>query len=155
MRKRDVRLMMVAVGGVLLSGTTFLVATGLKDNIVYFNSPSDIAAKMPAPDRRISVGGLVAEGTVKRDLQNRLTFTVTDRTNTIAVVYAGDPPDLFREGQGVVAEGRLGVDGIVVADRILAKHDENYMPREVAESLKKSGNWRPETGAPPPKGAGS
>jgi cytochrome c-type biogenesis protein CcmE len=118
-----------------------LVLTALNDNLVFFYSPTQLAEKTIAPDRRFRLGGLVEQGSVKKNGQI-VHFTVTDTNKTVKVVYSGILPDLFREGQGVIAEGSLGADGIFSAREILAKHDENYMPPEVAKALKESGQWK-------------
>ncbi|TAJ24332.1 MAG: cytochrome c maturation protein CcmE [Reyranella sp.] len=118
-----------------------LVLTALNDNLVFFYSPTQLAEKTIAPDRRFRLGGLVEQGSVKKEGQI-VRFTVTDTNKTVKVVYSGILPDLFREGQGVIAEGSLGADGVFAAREILAKHDENYMPPEVAKALKDSGQWK-------------
>ena len=142
-RKRR-RLMVVLLGGLVLATATALVLTAFEDNIVFFHTPTDIATKPDLPkERRLRVGGLVKQGSWKKaaaGLPPR--FFVTDLTHEIHVAYKGILPDLFREGQGVVVEGRLKPDGSFLADEVLAKHDENYMPKEVAEALKKSGQWK-------------
>ena len=118
-----------------------LVLTALNDNLVFFYSPTQVAEKGIAPDRRFRLGGLVEEGSVQKEGQT-VRFTVTDTNKTVKVVYRGILPDLFREGQGVIAEGSIGSDGVFTAREILAKHDENYMPPEVAKALKESGQWK-------------
>ncbi len=118
-----------------------LVLSALNDNLVFFYSPTQVAEKNPGPDRRFRLGGLVEAGSVQKDGQV-VRFTVTDTNKTIAVVYRGILPDLFREGQGVIAEGALGSDGVFTAREVLAKHDENYMPPEVAKALKEAGQWK-------------
>lgn len=118
-----------------------LVLTALNDNLVFFYSPTQVAEKSIAPDRRFRLGGLVEEGSVQKEGQT-VRFTVTDTNKTVKVVYRGILPDLFREGQGVIAEGSIGSDGLFTAREILAKHDENYMPPEVAKALKESGQWK-------------
>ncbi len=118
-----------------------LVLTALNDNIVFFYSPTQVAEKQLSPDRRFRLGGLVEAGSVKRSGQETR-FVVTDTQKTVAVIYRGILPDLFREGQGVVAEGSLGPDGVFVAREVLAKHDENYMPPEVAKAIKDAGQWK-------------
>jgi cytochrome c-type biogenesis protein CcmE len=118
-----------------------LVLSALNDNLVFFYSPTQVAEKSPGPDRRFRLGGLVEAGSVQKDGQT-VRFTVTDTHKTIAVVYRGILPDLFREGQGVIAEGALGRDGVFAAREVLAKHDENYMPPEVAKALKDAGRWK-------------
>lgn len=142
---------------VLLSGVMGVVAIavglvlwGLSGNITFFKSPSDIARDGIKPGERFRLGGLVQEGTVERLPDQVVHFAVTDGNATVRVVYRGILPDLFRERQGVVTEGRLETDGRFRADSVLAKHDENYMPREVADALKRQGHWNPETGAAQP-----
>ncbi len=115
--------------------------TALNDNLVFFYSPSQIAEKGIAPDRRFRLGGLVEAGSVQKNGEE-VRFTVTDTLKTVAVVYRGLLPDLFREGQGVIAEGTLRADGVFAAREVLAKHDENYMPPEVAKALKEAGQWK-------------
>ncbi len=140
-RKRR-RLYFVLLGMLVLGGATALVLTALKDNLVYFYSPSDLAAKAVA-GRRMRIGGLVEEGSVVKD-GTQARFKVTDLAHDVGVRYTGVLPDLFREGQGVVIEGRLGTDGVFDASEVLAKHDEKYMPKDVADSLKKAGQWKGE-----------
>ena len=141
-RKRR-RLYMVLSGMVLLSGAAALVLTALQENISYFYSPSDLNTA-PA-GRSVRLGGLVEEGSVKRqDDGLTVTFRITDLSQSVAVTYKGILPDLFREGQGVVTEGTLGPGGQFVAREVLAKHDETYMPPEVADALKKAGQWKGE-----------
>jgi cytochrome c-type biogenesis protein CcmE len=137
-RKRR-RLYFVLLGLLGLGAGTALVLTAFQDNIVFFFSPTDIAAK-PLCERRCTIGGLVATGSLKKEGQN-VSFDVTDTVETVSVKYVGILPDLFREGQGVVAEGRM-TNGVFMASNVLAKHDENYMPPEVADALKKSGRWK-------------
>jgi cytochrome c-type biogenesis protein CcmE len=118
-----------------------LVLTALNDNLVFFYSPTQVAEKNVGPERRFRLGGLVEQGSVQKDGQF-VRFTVTDTNKTLKVVYRGILPDLFREGQGVIAEGSIGPDGVFTAREILAKHDENYMPKEVAKAIKESGQWK-------------
>jgi len=118
-----------------------LVLTALNDNLVFFYSPTQVGEKNLGPDRRFRLGGLVEQGSVEKDGQ-LVRFTVTDTHKTLKVVYRGILPDLFREGQGVIAEGSIGLDGVFTAREILAKHDENYMPKEVAKAIKESGQWK-------------
>ncbi len=145
-RKRR-RLVLISSGMIALSAAVALVLIAFEDNLVFFYSPSDLLAEKVPESRALRLGGLVEEDSVKR-LADGLTveFRVTDLANAVPVTYRGILPDLFREGQGVVAEGRLGADGVFVADEVLAKHDENYMPPEVAEALKEAGQW--QGGAP-------
>ncbi len=139
-RKRR-RLYVVLGGMVLLSAATALVLTALDENLSYFYDPSNIAEAPPG--RAIRLGGLVEEDSVARQVDGvTVKFRITDRESSIAVTYKGLLPDLFREGQGVITEGMLGADGVFVAREVLAKHDETYMPREVADALKKSGQWK-------------
>jgi cytochrome c-type biogenesis protein CcmE len=126
-----------------------LVMFAMRDTIVFFYSPSDIAEKGVVAGQRFRLGGLVEQGSVVRDENATIRFAVTDDGKATKVVYSGVLPDLFREGQGVVTEGRLDDTGTFVADSVLAKHDENYMPPEVAEALKKRGVWQ-EDGSPKP-----
>ena len=123
-----------------------LVLTAFEENLVFFYSPSDLAEKTLPPGRPVRLGGLVEEGSVERRDGLTVHFRVTDLSQSTPVVYQGLLPDLFREGQGVVTEGTLGPDGVFVASEVLAKHDETYMPPEVVEALKKSGQWQPEKG---------
>jgi cytochrome c-type biogenesis protein CcmE len=131
-----------------------LILLAFDDNLVFFFSPTDLAAKEVRADQRIRIGGLVEEHSITKDADGLTTaFRVTDLKATLPVRYKGILPDLFREGQGVVAEGYLGADGVFVASQVLAKHDENYMPREVAEALKASGQWRGQGAGSPATGA--
>jgi cytochrome c-type biogenesis protein CcmE len=146
-------LLLCAIG---LGSATALTLTAFQDNLVFFRSPSDIIADRPTPERAFRLGGLVEAGSVQRDPavageRPKVHFRVTDGANAIHVTYQGVLPDLFREGQGVVTMGRFGVDGIFRASEVLARHDETYMPPEVADALKRAGHWQPEQGpAPPP-----
>jgi cytochrome c-type biogenesis protein CcmE len=147
-RKRR-RLWIVLACGVGLGSATALVLTAFSDNLVFFVSPSDLAKA--GPNRRmVRLGGLVERDSVVRASPGKTatTFRVTDGANTVTVTYNGILPDLFREGQGVVTLGTLGSDGKFVASEVLAKHDETYMPKEVADALKKSGHWNPDVGNP-------
>lgn len=132
-----------SIGAILLviGAAAGLVLTALSDSVAFFNSPSDIVAKAPAPSQRIRLGGLVEQGSVVRGGSQKVTFRVTDTIESVPVTYTGLLPDLFREGQGVVTEGTLGPDNVFVADTVLAKHDENYMPKEVVDDLKARGLW--------------
>ncbi len=129
-----------------------LVLYAMRDSIVFFYSPSDIAERSIEPGQRFRLGGLVEMGSVVRGQGTTIRFVVTDGAKTLPVTFTGVLPDLFREGQGVVAEGLLDADGIFRADNVLAKHDENYMPPEVAAKLKEQGVWRDddESGAGAP-----
>jgi cytochrome c-type biogenesis protein CcmE len=134
------RLTFVIIGLGLLGVAAALILSAFRESIVFFHSPSEIAEHANLADRRLRIGGLVEEGSVERG-GTTITFRITDLANTVTVAYTGILPDLFREGQGVVAEGRM-TNGVFVADQVLAKHDESYMPPEVAEALKKSGQWQ-------------
>lgn len=139
MKRKHKRLSFVLVAMALLIASAFLMMFAFRDNIVFFYSPTDVVEKGLKADQRVRVGGLVEEGSVEKS-GAIAKFNVTDLANAVPVSYKGILPDLFREGQGVVIEGKY--DGTVfVADEVLAKHDENYMPPEVADSLKASGKW--------------
>jgi cytochrome c-type biogenesis protein CcmE len=140
MTRKQRRLTLIALSLGVLSIALTLVLSALQESIVFFNSPTDVVEKHIAPGTRIRIGGLVKPGSLVGDnLVHR--FNVTDGNQEIPVVYEGLVPDLFREGQGVVAEGALQPNGTFKADSVLAKHDERYMPREVADALKKQGHW--------------
>ena len=143
-RKRR-RLWILLACGLGLGSATALTLLAFRDNLVFFLTPSDLASKAPAAGRLFRLGGLVEQGSVKKDGQE-VRFIVTDLKQTLPVVYRGLLPDLFREGQGVVAEGTLGADGVFAAREVLAKHDEKYMPPEVAKALKESGRWQEGSG---------
>lgn len=141
MKPKRRRLTFVLIGMGLLGAAAALVLAAYRDSIVFFYSPTEVHAKVLPADQRIRVGGLVEEGSLERTVGGgTVRFRITDLAETVAVTYTGILPDLFREGQGVVAEGRFR-DGVFRADEVLAKHDENYMPPEVADALKKSGQW--------------
>jgi cytochrome c-type biogenesis protein CcmE len=125
-----------------------LVLSAMRSSIVFFQSPTDVVERQLAPGTRIRIGGLVKAGSVERGDSLRIDFVVTDGEHDILVHYRGIVPDLFREGQGVVAEGKVDEDGMFLADTVLAKHDERYMPKEVVDALKKSGRWQEGAGAP-------
>jgi cytochrome c-type biogenesis protein CcmE len=145
MKPKRRRFVFVAAGMVLLGAAAGLALYAMNDSLVFFYSPSDLVAKDIAPGRTLRLGGLVETGSVQRDGGTTVRFRVTDMAETVPVVYTGLLPDLFREGQGVVAEGTLRSDGVFVAAEVLAKHDENYMPKEVVDALKKSGQWQEGT----------
>ena len=142
MTRKQQRLGLLALGMTALGGATALVLTAFSSNLVFFYSPSDLKTQAIAADRRVRIGGLVEDGSVARGAGSHVSFRVTDGKTDVAVVYHGILPDLFREGQGVVAEGRLEPGGVFAASTVLAKHDEKYMPREVVDALKKSGHWQ-------------
>ena len=140
-KQRRATLIAMAVG--ILSVAVLLVLVALRDTIVFFHTPKEVAERSIAAGKRFRLGGLVAEGSLKRGAGTTVEFSVTDTARSIAVRYTGILPDLFREGQGVVAEGALDAGGRFVADTVLAKHDETYMPPEVAKALKEQGLWQP------------
>ncbi len=139
MKRKHKRLTFVVIALVLLAVATALVLSAFKENIVFFYSPTDLTEKKIPLDRRIRVGGLVEKGSIKKS-GIITTFRITDNANVIKATYTGILPDLFREGKGVVAEGVMA-GGVFKADEVLAKHDENYMPPEVAAALKRAGQW--------------
>ena len=144
-RKRK-RLWMVGAGMTALFAAVALVLLAFQDNLVFFYSPSDLEAGKAPAGRAVRLGGLVEEDSVKR-LGDGLTveFRVTDMAHAVPVAYRGILPDLFREGQGVIVQGRLEAGGVFQAEEVLAKHDESYMPPEVADALKKAGHWQEGT----------
>jgi len=139
MTRKQKRLAVIGGGIAFLVAAVLLVMFAFSQSIAYFYVPGDLAKANVAPGTRIRLGGLVENGTVKRGEGSTVTFTVTDTLATVPVTYTGILPDLFREGQGVVAEGAFGMDGLFVADTVLAKHDETYMPKDVADRLKAQG----------------
>jgi cytochrome c-type biogenesis protein CcmE len=133
------RLWIIASAAAVLALAATLAGVALRDTMVFFYSPSMVSENPPQPGQRVRVGGLVVHGSVDRPGEGGANFTVTDGRGDIRIEYAGSLPDLFREGQGIVAEGLFGEMGVFTADRVLAKHDETYMPPEVAEALRQSG----------------
>jgi cytochrome c-type biogenesis protein CcmE len=148
MTRRQRRATFIALGVGTLSVAVFLVLFALRDSVVGFHMPKDVAEKQIPAGRRIRLGGSVAASSIKRGEGLTVQFGVTDNVKTIPVSYTGILPDLFREGQGVVTEGKLDATGHFIADTVLAKHDENYMPPEVAKALKDQGVWQ-HTGPKP------
>ncbi len=146
MTRRQRRLTLIGAAGLVLALAAGLVLYALNDQIVFFYTPTDGAGKDIAAGTRIRLGGLVEEGSVQKGDGGAVRFAITDTQNRLDVSYVGILPDLFREGQGVVTEGTLSADGSFKADNVLAKHDETYMPREVAEALKEQGFWQGEEG---------
>jgi cytochrome c-type biogenesis protein CcmE len=146
MTRKQRRLVLISTSLGVIAIAAALILSALRDAIVFFNSPTDVAEKHISSGSRIRVGGLVKPGSVERGDNLRISFDVTDGKNDVLVRYQGIVPDLFREGQGVVAEGKLEQGGTLVADTVLAKHDERYMPREVVDALKKSGRWEETSG---------
>jgi cytochrome c-type biogenesis protein CcmE len=146
--RKQQRLLLVAIAVVLLGGAAGLVLFALSDSVAFFVTPTDIAEGKVDADKRFRLGGLVVPGSVDRsDADGSVAFELTDQVSEVRVTYKGLLPDLFREGQGIVAQGTLGGDGTFVASEVLAKHDESYMPPEVAEALKQAGVWRHGEGA--------
>ena len=137
MKARHKRLGFLLAGLVGLGVATWLVLNALDSNLSYFFSPTEVAQNKAPADHVFRLGGLVESGSLQRGQEMTVRFVVTDNANKVKVEYTGILPDLFQEGQGVIAQGRLGPDGVFVADEVLAKHDENYMPPEVADALKK------------------
>jgi cytochrome c-type biogenesis protein CcmE len=144
MTRKQRRLTLIGAALGVLALAVALVLGALKDSIVFFNSPTDVVEKSIRPGTRIRIGGLVREGSVWRGDALAVRFEVTDGKSSLPVSYQGLLPDLFREGQGVVAEGTLDPTGTFRADSVLAKHDETYMPKEVADALKRQGHWKTE-----------
>jgi cytochrome c-type biogenesis protein CcmE len=142
------RLTVIAAIAPVLALAVGLALWGLSDSISYFYTPSQAAAAKPAPGRSLQLGGLVAPGSVVKHPDGRVEFTVADQTMKTRVRYHGDLPDLFREGQGVVAVGAFQAGGDFEARQVLAKHDERYMPRDVAKALKAQGEWRGDGATP-------
>lgn len=142
MTRKKRRLVLISCGLGAIGLAVGLTLFALRDNIVFFYGPSELAEKAPAPGARLRLGGLVKQGSLQRGDGGAVRFTVTDMKQDVPVSYVGLLPDLFREGQGVVAEGVLGADHVFRADNVLAKHDERYMPRDVADALKKQGVWQ-------------
>lgn len=141
--RKQRRLALIAAAGAVLCLAAGLVLFAMRDTIVFFYGPTEIVEKGLQPGTRMRLGGLVEAGSVTRGPAQRVTFAVTDSKTTMTVSYDGLLPDLFREGQGVVTEGVFEGQGRFKADSVLAKHDETYMPREVADALKKQGHWQP------------
>ena len=145
MKPRSKRLIAIASGLAALGVATALVLNAFNSNLVFFFSPTQVAANEAPQGRSFRIGGLVEQGSIQREAKGLTTrFVVTDLAKTIPVTYTGLLPDLFKEGKGVVAQGKLGADGIFRADQVLAKHDENYMPPEAATALKNAAAGKPQ-----------
>ena len=140
LRKKQ-RIQLIIVGFIFMIAATALIGYGLRDGIEFFRSPSQVMEERPGPDERFRVGGLVEEGSIVRGEGEEVAFSVTDGGASVEIRYVGILPDLFREGQGMIATGHLRGD-VFVATEVLAKHDENYMPKEVADALKEQGVFR-------------
>jgi cytochrome c-type biogenesis protein CcmE len=147
MTRKQRRLTMIGGALVVLGVAAALVLSALRDSIVFFSTPVMVSEKHIQPGQRFRLGGLVVTDSLVRGDNLQVTFKVTDGTAALPVAYKGILPDLFREGQGVVAEGALDSSGVFRADTVLAKHDETYMPKEVADALKKQGHWKDDYGA--------
>ncbi len=142
MTRKAKRLTLIFGALAVLGLAAGLIMFALRDNIVFFYTPTQLAEKHPAPGARLRIGGLVKQGSLVKGEGRDVSFVITDNEKELATTYTGLLPDLFREGQGVVADGVLAGDGKFRADSVLAKHDERYMPRDVAEALKKQGVWQ-------------
>jgi len=151
MTRKQQRGALIGAGLGALGLAAGLILYALSDTITFFYTPTDVVEKGVQPGTRFRLGGLVADGSVVRGQGKTVSFTVTDTAGTLPVTYVGILPDLFREGQGVIAEGVLDAGGNFKADTVLAKHDENYMPREVADALKEKGVWK-QSGEPAKEG---
>ena len=142
-KRKHKRLWILISALAALAAVAALVLVAFEENIVFFYMPSDIVEKRPPVERRLRLGGLVEDGSLVRAGDGvTVSFRVTDLAHTVPVVFRGLLPDLFREGQGVVVQGRMDGDGVLRASEVLAKHDENYMPKEVADALKAQGQWQ-------------
>ena len=142
MTRKQKRMTVIGSGLAVLAVAVGLVLVALEDTIVFFYGPTEVTEKSIQPGQRFRLGGLVADGSVVRGQGKTVRFDVTDTKNVLPVTFTGILPDLFREGQGVVAEGKLTATGTFEADSVLAKHDETYMPPEVADILKEQGHWQ-------------
>src|ERR1700753_401921 len=149
MTRKQRRLTIIGCALAVLGIAVGLVLNALRDSIVFFSTPSMVAEQHITPGRRFRLGGLVQPGSLKRGDNLAITFEVGDGGTKLPVAYQGILPDLCREGQGIVAEGALDASGTFKADTVLAKHDETYMPKEVADALKKQGHWKDDYGGRP------
>src|SRR5215207_10229128 len=139
--RKQQRLALVLLAVLLVGGATGLVLAALDDKVAFFVTPTDIATRQLDAGKRFRLGGLVVDSSIRREPDGTVWFAVTDKSEQVQVAYKGLLPDLFRDGQGVVTQGVLRDDGVFEASEVLAKHDENYMPKEVADALKQSGYW--------------
>jgi cytochrome c-type biogenesis protein CcmE len=155
MTRKQRRLTIIGGSLAVLAVATVLVLNAMRDSIVFFSTPAMVAEKHVQAGKRFRLGGLVEPGSLVRGDNLVVTFKVADESATLPVSYKGILPDLFREGQGVVAEGALDSSGIFKADTVLAKHDETYMPKDVADALKKQGRWKEDYGTKSDYGAKS
>ena len=140
------RLALVALAILLVGGATGLVLAALQDKVAFFVTPTQVAERSLEPGRRFRLGGLVVDGSIRRETDGSVSFAITDTAQQVQVTYHGLLPDLFRDGQGVVTDGVLRADGVFEASEVLAKHDENCMPKEVADALKQAGYWNQQPG---------
>lgn len=147
MTRKKRRIIMIGIGGAFLASASVLIGVGFSDAIEVFRSPSQIAENPPRPGDMLRVGGLVVEGSVERGTGTQVAFVVTDGAAEQRIVFDGVLPDLFREGQGIIAAGEMDAQGLFVAREVLAKHDEKYMPKEVADALKEQGVYKPDGSA--------
>jgi cytochrome c-type biogenesis protein CcmE len=154
MTRKQRRAVLIGTSLGVLALAVGLVLFALRDSIVFFYTPSEVTEKHLVTGQRFRLGGLVEDGSLKRGEGTTVSFVITDKRATLPVTYTGVLPDLFREGQGVVAEGMLTSEGVFHADSVLAKHDEKYMPPEVAKKLKEQGVWRGDEQAGTPQGSG-
>jgi len=145
MTRKQKRLSVIAGAALFLGTATALAVFALGQKASYFYMPADLAGASLAPGQRIRLGGLVEKGTIERGEGTQIRFAVTDMESSVKVTFNGILPDLFREEQGVITEGSFGTDGVFAADSVLAKHDETYMPKEVADGLKAKGVWQETT----------
>src|ERR1700720_2441698 len=153
MTRKQRRLTIIGGSLAVLAVAAALGLNAMRDSIVFFSTPAMVVEKHIQPGRRFRLGGLVQAGSLVRGDNLAVTFQVADGSAPLPVSYKGILPDLFREGQGVVAEGALDASGVFKADTVLAKHDENYMPKDVADALKKQGHWKADYGTKPADGA--
>jgi cytochrome c-type biogenesis protein CcmE len=142
--KRRKRLSVIFLAFIAITVSGFLILSASRDSLIYFYSPTELSEIKNIDNKVIRIGGLVRTESIVSMKKSKIEFIVEDGKNHLVVEYTGILPDLFREGQGVICEGKLNKNGVFIADRILAKHDENYMPPEVADALKKTGNWQGE-----------
>lgn len=142
MTRKKARLLAIVSCGAVVAAAVGLILFASRDSIVFFYTPSEIASKNITPGTRVRIGGLVEKGSIVKGGDATVTFVVTDMTASTKVTYRGQLPDLFREGQGVVAEGEVETATLFKADTVLAKHDEKYMPKEISDKLKEQGVWR-------------
>jgi cytochrome c-type biogenesis protein CcmE len=148
MTRKKRRSILIACGLALMGIASTLVLSALRTQVTFFMSPAEVLTNLPKPGTRFRLGGLVEAGTFHKGAGTVSTFRLTDGAKSLPVVYNDILPDLFKEGQGAIAEGYLMPDGVFAADKVLAKHDEKYMPPEVADALKRSGHWQEQSGKP-------